>query len=69
MNTKLIIFAVAAMAMSANGCSNDIPDRVCDKFLEDGKCNFGFAKEKCAKTCDACKFFENQNKKHDCRFR
>ena len=37
------------MAMSANGCSNDIPDRVCDKFLEDGKCNFGFAKEKCAK--------------------
>ena len=55
MITKVIIFAIVVMAIGAEGCSDSLPQKVCTKLLEDGKCQYGFAKDKCASTCDACK--------------
>ena len=55
MITKVIIFAVVVMAIRADGCSDSLPQRVCKKLSEDGKCQYGFAKDKCASTCEACK--------------
>ena len=62
MKTKVIIFAFFAMAMTVDGCSDDLPERVCSKISGDGKCSLGFAKDKCAKTCDACKFEYQYNR-------
>ena len=50
------------MAMTVDGCSDDLPERVCTKISGDGKCSLGFAKDKCAKTCDACKFEYQYNR-------
>ena len=55
MQTKLIVLAIVVMAVRADDCSDSLPSRVCNKLSEDGKCQYGFAKDKCASTCDACK--------------
>ena len=40
----------------ANRCADEIPSKACSKMKENGACQYMFAEEKCAATCEYCKY-------------